>query len=123
MSGLRFDRIGRCPVGAACISCGVDSAGARVITACPPGLDTCGAPAGQPCESWCASQAAEPEPGPLVVAVVDSPYGELCLTVCWGCSAAMWLPRLTADAAMRLALDHATHIALAVDGHSTEETR
>lgn len=118
MSGLRFDGVGRCPVGAACISCGVDSAGARVITACPPSPDTCGAPAGQQCEPWCASQPAEPEPGPLAAAIVRSPFGELCLTVCWGCSAAGWLPKLTADAAMRLALEHAAHVA--VDSDASE---
>ena len=109
MTAFRFDDTGRCPVGAACVSCGATATGARSITACPSGPDTCGAPAGAPCESWCASHPAEPEPGPLAVALVDTPYGTICLTVCWGCSAAGWLPRLTTNAALRLVIDHREH--------------
>lgn len=44
MSALRFDDTGGCPVGTACMSCGVDSDGARVITGCSGLPDTCGAP-------------------------------------------------------------------------------
>ena len=107
----------------ACLSCGTDAAGARTITACPDLPDTCGAPVGTPCEHWCASQAAEPEPGPLAVATADTPVGVLCMTLCWGCSAAGWLPRLTADAAMRMVMDHAAHIGRDADGEPIGDQR
>lgn len=57
------------------------------------------------------SQAAEPEPGPLRVAILGAGAGALCVTLCWGCSANGLLPTLTGDAARRLIIEHREHAA------------
>lgn len=85
MTTLRYTGTGHCPMWAACIACG-----------------TTGAKQADPTTDV---------PGPLAVATVDTPYGPLCLSVCWGCSATgWWLPRLTADAVMRLVIAHRAHV-------------
>lgn len=116
MTALHADDTSRCPVAPVCLSCGTNAAGARTMTPCTGAPDLCGAPAGQACEPGCPSLAAEPEPGPLAVATAGTPVGMLCMTLCWGCSAAGWLPRLTAGAAMRMVMDHAAHIGRDADG-------
>lgn len=89
--------------------CGTTADGARSTTAHPDRPDTCGAPAAKPREPWCASPAAEPEPGPLAVTIVAT--SALCVTICWRCPANGLPPTLTGDAARRLIIEHRDHIA------------
>lgn len=89
--------------------CGTTADGARSTTAHPVRSDTCGAPAGKPCEPWCASQASEPEPGPLAVTIVGT--SALRVTICRGCAANGLPPTLTDYASRRLIIERRNHIA------------
>lgn len=85
MTALRYDGREHCPPWMACISCGTT----------------------RPRQDPATTNA----PGPLVVAIASTIYGPICVGVCWGCSAAEWLPSITADAAMRLVVEHRGHAA------------
>jgi hypothetical protein len=93
--------------------CGTTADGARSTTAYPDRPDTYGAPAGTPCEPWCAPQAGEPEPSPLAVTIVgaSASASALCGTICRACAANGPLPTLTGDAVRRRIIEHREHIA------------
>ncbi len=96
-----------CPVGRACLGCGITAA--ALAPACTGALDLCGAPAGEPCEPGCPSLASEGWRTVLDVAVFSIAAEALCLTLCASCAATRRLPRLTTSAAMRLAIEHREH--------------
>jgi hypothetical protein len=107
VSALDWYDTSRCPVGARCVGCGVSDA--ELYPACTGSPDLCGAPAGTPCAPGCPSRAADDyPPGLLAVTVYGGPAASLCLTTCWACAATP--PKLTADAALRLVVEHRGHV-------------
>jgi hypothetical protein len=82
--------------------------------------DGCGAAAGQPCEPGCPNLAADPND--LTVSIAECAAGTLCVTRCAACTAEGRYPRLTADAAMRLVLEHAAHAGRTPEGSAAGVT-
>jgi hypothetical protein len=118
MSPMDIADTTRCPIAAACESCG-----GRAAPACDM-PDGCGAAAGQPCEPGCPSLAADPNgpAGYLAVASADTPVGVICLTLCGSCAEAGALPRIPSwSAAIRRVHEHCEHIGRDVDGNPLDE--
>lgn len=104
----------RCPQAPACLSCGVTDAG--LFPRCN-GEGGCGSPAGRPCLPGCPTRDVDgyPPTGLTVVVFTIGPGAAVCTTLCFGCvGAPPWLSR---DAALRLAREHAAHVA---DGDPAE---
>lgn len=86
---------------------------ARVVCRAPgpvcQGLPDCTVRPGEPCAGSCTGTPADP--AVLAVVIAESAAGRVCLTVCAICARDGRLPRFTADAAVRLAADHRSHVA------------
>lgn len=91
-----------CPVGYACLSCRTQA------PACEGFPDACGAAAGEPCAPYCPGTAADPNV--LTVTIAETGAGPTCITRCAVCTAEGRYPTLTADAAMRLVIEHRGHV-------------
>jgi hypothetical protein len=91
-----------CPVGHACLACRTPAPACDMP-------DGCGAAAGRPCEAGCPSLAADGNE--LAVSLTEFDGHTLCITRCAACTAEGRWPRLTADAARRMVIDHRGHTA------------
>ena len=91
-----------CGPGAACFVC-------RSLAPACQGLPDCRVRAGAPCTPGCPG--TPPDPAALSVVIAETAAGQVCITRFAVCAAEGRLPRLTADAAHRLAGEHRAHVA------------
>lgn len=92
-----------CTPGYACVVCRAPG------PVCTAGLPDCAVRAGEPCAPGCPG--APVDPAALSVVIAETAAGPVCITRCAICAGEGRLPRLTADAAFRLAVEHRAHVA------------
>lgn len=90
-----------CPTGYACLACRTPAPACDMP-------DGCGAREGEPCAPYCPGTAADPNV--LIVSLAETGAGPTCITRCAVCTAEGRYPRLTADAALRLVVEHREHV-------------